>query len=92
METIENNAQKRKRKNTSFINLAMESVQNYNTTERKPDDQFDITGKKIAFDLRNVDQEQLVIAEKIIFETIYYARLKKLNENSKIVLNSNTDI
>ena len=61
----------------------MQSLQNYNTTEKKPDDQFDITGKRIAFDLRSLDQEQLVIAEKIS-ETIYYAKLKKLNENYSI--------
>ena len=37
----------------------MESLQNYNTIQRKSDDHFDITGKKIASNLRNVDQEQL---------------------------------
>ncbi|CAD1480963.1 unnamed protein product [Heterotrigona itama] len=90
LETTDNNSQKRKIKNTDILNLAIQSLQNYNATERKPDD--DIIGKKIAFDLRGLDKQQLIIAEKIIAETIYYRELKKLNENSTIALNNHQSI
>ena len=42
-------------------------------------DQFDVIGEKMAFDLRISDQQQLIIAEKIIAEIIYYGKLKKLS-------------
>lgn len=45
------------------------------------EDIFDITGKKIACDLRELNEQQRIIAEKLINDIIYYAKLGKLNEN-----------
>ena len=83
IQTTDNNAQK-----INNINLAIQSFENYNATERRPDDYFDITAKKIASDLRSLNEQQLIIAQKLIAEVIYYAKLNKLNENSTIVLNN----
>ncbi|CAD1479835.1 unnamed protein product, partial [Heterotrigona itama] len=44
-----------------------------NTLNRE--DIFDITGKKIACDLRELNEQQRIIAEKLINDVIYYAKL-----------------
>jgi hypothetical protein len=50
--------------------------------EAKTDDEFDITGKKLACDLRTMSVQQRVIAEKIFSDVVYYGKLGKLNELS----------
>ncbi|XP_067008469.2 uncharacterized protein [Anabrus simplex] len=50
----------------------------------KSEDEFDIAGKKLSYDLRTMNQQQHVIAEKLVSDVVYYAKLGKLNENSSI--------
>lgn len=57
-----------------------------NSCLRQDDDDFDITGKKVAADLRTIDTRQRVFVEKLIADAMYYGKLGKLNESSQIQL------
>lgn len=49
--------------------------------DHKPaEDQFDAFGKKIGYDLRELDRRQRIYAEKLIADVIYYGKLGSLNE------------
>lgn len=81
----------RKRKKISqekeFLNVATKTLLNYNSVNNHhlsthADDKFDAMGKKIAFDLRSLSPDQLIFAEKLMSDVIYYGKLNKLNEDA----------
>jgi hypothetical protein len=66
-----------------LIDLASTTLKKFRASpEVKTDDEFDITGKKLACDLRTISVQQRVIAENIFSDVIYYGKLSKLNEHS----------
>lgn len=48
--------------------------------DRLPEDMFDITGKKLANDLRGMNERQRIFTEKLINDVVYYGKLGSLNE------------
>lgn len=50
----------------------------------KEDDPFVTAGKKIGNDLKELNERQRIIAEKLMNDVMYYAKLGKLNENYSI--------
>lgn len=60
------------------------SLNDKTSNSRVQEDWLDITGKKIAYDLRELNERQRIIAEKLISDVIFYAKLDKLNENYSI--------
>lgn len=83
----------RKRKKISqekeFLNVATKTLLNYNSVNNHNlsthvDDKFDAMGKKIAFDLRSLSPDQLIFAEKLMSDVIYYGKLNKLNEDAMV--------
>lgn len=68
-----------------FFNIATKTLANYNSSNNHNlpthiDDKFDAMGKKMAFDLRSLSPDQLIFAEKLMSDDIYYAKLNRLNE------------
>lgn len=58
-----------------------------NTPDEQPrplEDKFDVAGRKVGNDLRDLDGRQLIFAEKLINDVIYYAKLGSLNEGSSV--------
>lgn len=74
---------KQRSENNSEKNLEQNYVKE---AQIKIEDEFDITGKKVASDLRGIDPTQRIFVEKIIADAIYFGRLGKLNENSRMQL------
>ncbi|GBP40667.1 hypothetical protein EVAR_36403_1 [Eumeta japonica] len=50
---------------------------------------WEIIGKAIGIQLRDLEKRQLAIAQKIISDAIFYAKMEKLTEESFILLTSN---
>lgn len=76
---------KRKRKNHQLATeMTNTSLNDKTSNSRVQEDWLDITGKKIAYDLRELNERQRIIAEKLISDVIFYAKLDKLNENYSI--------
>ncbi|XP_015433720.1 PREDICTED: uncharacterized protein LOC107189650 [Dufourea novaeangliae] len=88
-ETPSTNCKQKSNVEQDLSSIATIPLQQHNVAEaikNQIDDKFDVMGKKIAFDLRCIDQHQLIIAEKLISDTIYYAKLGRLNENATITV------
>lgn len=51
-------------------------------------DEWDIAGRRIGFQLRSLEFEQRIIAEKLISDVMFYARRKRLSENSSVEVGS----
>lgn len=47
------------------------------------EDMFEITGKNVASELRILTNEQRIIAEKLISDVLYEAKLGTFNKNFK---------
>lgn len=67
-------------KKTEFLNVASEAIQLLNTPPDQ-DNECTIVGKRFAFQLQSMTEEQRLIAEKIIADVMYYGRRGKLTEN-----------
>jgi hypothetical protein len=50
-------------------------------------DMFEITGKHVAWKLRLLTKEQSIIAEKLIHDVLYEAKLGSLTSNSRLIVN-----
>lgn len=61
-----------------------EVAANLMTKEGVIEDEFDVTGKKIAFQLRSLDETQRIFVEKVISDAMFYGKLGRLTEGSKI--------
>lgn len=70
-------------KKAQLIDLAYKALSDIPNTLPK-EDSCDITGKKIACDLRQLEVNQKIIAEKLINDVLYYAKLNRLNENCSV--------
>lgn len=68
-------------KKEELIDLAHHTLSRITQPTLPPEDPFDITGKKIACDLRSINDRQRIIAEKLINDVIYYAKLGLLHES-----------
>ncbi|XP_026747593.1 uncharacterized protein LOC113508707 [Trichoplusia ni] len=85
------NSKKRKRKESliekqgQFINTAEKLFENLS----QKDEQWEVFGRSIAYQMKDLNENQLVICQKLISDTIFCAKLCKLNENSYIVNPSN---
>jgi hypothetical protein len=62
----------------------LEKVQPVNTVL---EDEFDVVGKCMSYQLRNLNKTQLIISRKLISDIIYYASLEKLTESTCVVFN-----
>lgn len=72
-----------------FFNVATKTLANYNSSNNHNlpthvDDKYDAMGKKMAFDLRSLSPDQLIFAEKLMSDVMYYAKLNKLNEDAVV--------
>lgn len=72
-----------------FFNVATKTLANYNSSNNHNlpthvDDKYDAMGKKMAFDLRSLSPYQLIFAEKLMSDVMYYAKLNKLNEDAVV--------
>jgi len=67
-------------KKRDFIEIASETMKALNAP-LKEDDECDIIGKRFAMQLRGMKENQMVLAEKIISDVMYYGRMDKLTEN-----------
>lgn len=56
----------------------------------KDEDEYQITGKRIAHQLKKITEPQRIIAEKLISDVIYYARIGKLTEDASVYCNSSS--
>lgn len=56
----------------------------------KDDDEYEITGKRIAFQLKDIAKPQRIIAEKLISDVIYYAKIDKLTKDSSVCNHSSS--
>lgn len=76
-------------KSDELIDMANKTLKQFCSSSQveKTDDVFDISGKKYANDLRNIEcPQQRTIVEKLVSDVIYYGKLNKLNENSLFLL------
>ncbi|XP_023311338.1 uncharacterized protein LOC108911915 [Anoplophora glabripennis] len=61
------------------------SVKDYFRKPRLEEDRFDIIGKTIAVKLRRLPKEQMLIAEKIVSDTLFQAEMGHLTMTHKLV-------
>jgi hypothetical protein len=61
-------------------------LKRFNASQNNSDDNFTIAVKKFGNDLKMIDHEQRVIAEKLVSDVLYYAKLNKLTEYYSINL------
>lgn len=73
-------------KKDDLIDLAYQTLSKTSEPEsrRPPEDKFDIYGKKIAYDMRDIDRRQQIIAEKLINDVLYYAKLGSLTASASV--------
>lgn len=58
------------------------------TLTEEDDDECTVAGKRIAFQLRGMEERQKVIAEKLISDVMFYGKLGKLDEDTIINLSN----
>lgn len=51
---------------------------------------WEVMGRSIGLQLRDISQKQLTIASKLISDAIYFAKLNRLSEESHIDIGSAT--
>lgn len=61
--------------------MSLDWVHNAATNE---EDEYVITGKRIGYQLKTLDEFQRIIAEKLIADVIYHAQMRKLTENASV--------
>ncbi|XP_075979117.1 uncharacterized protein LOC142978522 [Anticarsia gemmatalis] len=79
--------QRKKQKITVFTHHEQShSAPQYNTSNSSTmkNEDWEVMGRSIGLQLRDISQKQLTIASKLISDTIYYAKLNKLSEESRI--------
>ncbi|XP_049875450.1 uncharacterized protein LOC126373351 [Pectinophora gossypiella] len=55
------------------------------------DDEFEAYGRSIGFQMKNLNKRQLTIAQKIISDVLFYAKLDQLSETSYVVRKSSNE-
>ncbi|KAF5276610.1 hypothetical protein FQR65_LT16268 [Abscondita terminalis] len=60
-------------------------LQTVNTHFKKPEDRFDVVGKTIAMKLRDLPRQQMLLAGKIINETLFEAEMGNLTVCHKLI-------
>lgn len=85
---------KRKKKETSLqkqekIILPAQETMSLSAQETMPqkEEEWEVYGRSIGFQIKELNKRQLMITQKIISDVIFYAKLNKLNESSYVVLN-----
>lgn len=66
-------------------NEVLLSVRDHFKKPRLEEDRFDIIGKAIAIKLRGLPQQQMLIAENIVNETLFQAEMGRLTTTHKLV-------
>lgn len=56
----------------------------HKTLTAPDEDEYTVVGKRLAFQLRDMDGHQRFIAEKLICDVMYYGRLGRLSEGTSI--------
>lgn len=69
-------------KKMEVLNLAR------NVLEKPDEDEYMVAGKRIGFQLKDLEPNQRIIAEKLISDVIFYGKTKKLTEDSRIECNN----
>lgn len=64
-----------------LVELAHKALSDTTPAFAEPENACDIAGKKFASDLKQMSDQQRVIAEKLINDVMYYGKLGKLHEN-----------
>ncbi|XP_046977370.1 uncharacterized protein LOC124543255 [Vanessa cardui] len=77
---------KKKNRKSSLNTKQNELLDTANQLLNQKDDKWDIIGKSIAIQMKDIDDDQLTVVNKIISDAIFYAKHKKLSMNSHIVL------
>lgn len=49
-----------------------------------PENEYTIAGKRIGYQLQGVEERQRIIAEKLISDVMFYARMGKLTEEATV--------
>ncbi|XP_067135388.1 uncharacterized protein [Centruroides vittatus] len=69
----------------SLTNEVLLTVKDHFNKPHVQDDRFDIFGKNVAIKLRELPKQQMLIAEKLINETLFQAELGTLSLSHKLV-------
>lgn len=73
------------RKTTAFNQpIQPNESSHYFNTNCMDEDEFATAGKRIGYQLKALTDHQRIIAEKLISDVIYFAKLDKLSENSQV--------
>lgn len=89
----QNTSKKRKncnsidQKKQELLDLAHKTLSNNNVNT---EEEYDIVGKRIGYQLKDVEGFQRIIAEKLISDVMFYAKMGKLTEHSSIFIPPNS--
>lgn len=78
--TTKNNNNIEELKKSNLMDLAHKALTRDDTTE----DKYQIFGKRIAYQFKELTEPQQTIAEKLISDVMFHAKLEKLTENSSV--------
>lgn len=82
------NSRKRSKANMTNVDPKKEALLElaHATLTSPEEDEYTVVGKRLAFQLKGMEDKQRLIAEKLIADVMYYGRMGRLSEDATISL------